>query len=384
MHRVAHTIAEHLGGDAHVNADGSVIGPQYTVQKKRYKTIYDAFGGVDENLSNINDILHDIESGGGIKYFHANSIGADSRALGTNSIAVGSDSVASGEGSISVGNGAQASAHGSVALGENAAAPDANSVALGAGSKTSEVVATKGTTINGQYYDFAGDAPSGTVSVGDKGAERTITNVAAGRISVESTDAVNGSQLNAVNQAIENLAAGVTENDKFSVKYDRHSDGTKKNSMTLQGWDSATPVVLANVADGVHKNDAVNVSQLKAGLSTTLGEAKAYTDQTALQTLDQANAYTDKKFGKLNEDIVATRIEARQAAAIGLAAASLRYDDRPGKISAAIGGGFWRGEGAVALGLGHTSEDQRMRSNLSAATSGGNWGMGAGFSYTFN
>ncbi|EEX89732.1 LOW QUALITY PROTEIN: surface protein, partial [Brucella ceti M13/05/1] len=384
LHRVAHTIAEHLGGDAHVNADGSVIGPQYTVQKKRYKTIYDAFGGVDENLANINDILHDIESGGGIKYFHANSIGADSRALGTNSIAVGSDSVASGEGSISVGNGAQASAHGSVALGENAAAPDANSVALGAGSKTSEVVATKGTTINGQYYDFAGDAPSGTVSVGDKGAERTITNVAAGRISVESTDAVNGSQLNAVNQAIENLAAGVTENDKFSVKYDRHSDGTKKNSMTLQGWDSATPVVLANVADGVHKNDAVNVSQLKAGLSTTLGEAKAYTDQTALQTLDQANAYTDKKFGKLNEDIVATRIEARQAAAIGLAAASLRYDDRPGKISAAIGGGFWRGEGAVALGLGHTSEDQRMRSNLSAATSGGNWGMGAGFSYTFN
>ncbi|WP_247876164.1 YadA-like family protein [Brucella microti] len=384
LHRVAHTIAEHLGGDAHVNADGSVIGPQYTVQKKRYKTIYDAFGGVDENLANINDILHDIESGGGIKYFHANSIGADSRALGTNSIAVGSDSVASGEGSISVGNGAQASAHGSVALGENAAAPDANSVALGAGSKTSEVVATKGTTINGQYYDFAGDAPSGTVSVGDKGAERTITNVAAGRISVESTDAVNGSQLNAVNQAIENLAAGVTENDKFSVKYDRHSDGTKKNSMTLQGWDSATPVVLANVADGVHKNDAVNVSQLKAGLSTTLGEAKAYTDQTALQTLDQANAYTDKKFGKLNEDIMATRIEARQAAAIGLAAASLRYDDRPGKISAAIGGGFWRGEGAVALGLGHTSEDQRMRSNLSAATSGGNWGMGAGFSYTFN
>ncbi|SBW15092.1 outer membrane protein [Brucella sp. 10RB9215] len=384
LHRVAQTIADHLGGDAHVNADGSVTGPKYTVQKKSYETIYDAFGGVDENLANINDILRDIESGGGIKYFHANSIGVDSRALGMNSIAVGSGSVASGDGSISVGNGAQASAHGSVALGENAAAPDANSVALGAGSKTSEVVATKGTTINGQYYDFAGDAPSGTVSVGDKGAERTITNVAAGRISVESTDAVNGSQLNAVNQAIENLAAGVAENDKFSVKYDRHSDGTKKNSMTLQGWDSATPVVLANVADGVHKNDAVNVSQLKAGLSTTLGEAKAYTDQTALQTLDQANAYTDKKFGKLNEDIVATRIEARQAAAIGLAAASLRYDDRPGKISAAIGGGFWRGEGAVALGLGHTSEDQRMRSNLSAATSGGNWGMGAGFSYTFN
>ncbi len=48
LHRVAHTIAEHLGGDAHVNADGPSSRPLYTVQKKRYKTIYDAFGGVDE------------------------------------------------------------------------------------------------------------------------------------------------------------------------------------------------------------------------------------------------------------------------------------------------------------------------------------------------
>lgn len=76
--------------------------------------------------------------------------------------------------------------------------------------------------------------------------------------------------------------------------------------------------------------------------------------------------------------------EARQAAAVGLAASSLRYDDRPGKLSAAIGGGAWQGEGAFAAGLGYTSENQRIRLNISAANAGQHWGMGGGLSYTFN
>ncbi|MDT4889514.1 Autotransporter adhesin BtaE [compost metagenome] len=103
-----------------------------------------------------------------------------------------------------------------------------------------------------------------------------------------------------------------------------------------------------------------------------------------MTTLNQANNYTDYKFGQLNQEIGEVRTEARQAAAIGLAAASLRYDDRPGKASVAVGGGFWRGEGAVAFGGGYTSEDGRLRSNLSATTAGGHWGVGAGVSFTLN
>ncbi|WP_292476394.1 YadA-like family protein, partial [Mesorhizobium sp.] len=68
----------------------------------------------------------------------------------------------------------------------------------------------------------------------------------------------------------------------------------------------------------------------------------------------------------------------------GLAAASLRYDDRPGKVSVAAGGGYWRGEGAVAFGAGYTSEDGRARANLSGTTAGGHWGVGAGVSFTLN
>ncbi len=116
-----------------------------------------------------------------------------------------------------------------------------------------------------------------------------------------------------------------------------------------------------------------------------MAKRKPIPTRRLLQTLDQANAYTDKKFGKLNEDIVATRIEARQAAAIGLAAASLRYDDRPGKISAAIGGGFWRGEGAVRTGAWPVPAKISVCAAICRLQlPGGNWGMGAGFSYTFN
>ncbi|WP_242113383.1 hypothetical protein, partial [Luteimonas aquatica] len=71
-------------------------------------------------------------------------------------------------------------------------------------------MATSNGTIDGTTYSYAGTAPTSTVSVGAVGAERTITNVAAGRVSASSTDAVNGSQLHATNTAIENLSTEVS------------------------------------------------------------------------------------------------------------------------------------------------------------------------------
>ncbi|WP_434032042.1 YadA family autotransporter adhesin, partial [[Pseudomonas] boreopolis] len=113
---------------------------------------------------------------------------------------------ATGINSLAAGVGAASSGDNAVAIGAGATAGTANSVALGANAVTAAAVATSGVIINGSGYTFAGAAPVGTVSVGSVGAERTLTNVAAGRISASSTDAVNGSQLFATNQAIENLS----------------------------------------------------------------------------------------------------------------------------------------------------------------------------------
>ncbi len=224
------------------------------------------------------------------------------------------------------------------------------------------------------------DGPSVTRDGIDAG-DKKITNVAAGE---DDTDAVNVSQLKKVEDKADR-----------AVQYDYDDDGNRQNSVTLIGGDPNSPVLIRNVARGTADTDAVNVGQLNDKASETLSLAYSYTDaryqqainyvdQTAAQTLESANRYTDSRFDMLASDISDVRGEARQAAAIGLAAASLRFDNRPGKLSASVGAGLWRDASAFALGIGYTSEDGRLRSNLSATTAGGDWGIGAGLSFTFN
>ncbi|WP_246288315.1 YadA-like family protein [Achromobacter pestifer] len=185
------------------------------------------------------------------------AIGNGNRAIGQGSIALGNGSTTSDAGSIALGDTASASAANAIAMGSGANAANAGDVALGAQSRTEAAVATASTTIDGQTYQFAGISPDSTVSVGDAGAERTITNVAAGRINANSTDAINGSQLFATNQAIETVSDS-------AVKYDQNPDGTVNyESVTLNpGGD---PARLGNVAAGdvsATSTDAVNGSQL--------------------------------------------------------------------------------------------------------------------------
>ena len=113
-----------------------------------------------------------------------------------------------GTDSTAVGSGAAVKADQGVAIGTGAVVTTKNSVALGNDATTAEAKPTKEVTLQGTTYQFAGTKPVGVVSVGSKDAERQITNVAAGEISATSTDAVNGSQLYATNQAINNMTTG--------------------------------------------------------------------------------------------------------------------------------------------------------------------------------
>ena len=124
------------------------------------------------------------------------AIGSGAQASAQNATALGGGANASGNTSIAIGTQSSASEGQSVAIGRHAVADTSDSVALGSYSKTATAVGTSSATVNGVTYGgFAGTAPVGTVSVGDTGAERTVTNVAAGRITSTSTDAINGSQL---------------------------------------------------------------------------------------------------------------------------------------------------------------------------------------------
>src|SRR5690606_9116750 len=137
---------------------------------------------------------------------NASAFGQGAEATAMDALAVGSDASASGQNASAVGRGAEASAQNASAFGQGARALHQGSVALGSDAITAAAIGTASIAVDKNTYNFAGTTPVATVSVGDVGAERTITNVAAGRISATSTDAINGSQLHGTNLALEALA----------------------------------------------------------------------------------------------------------------------------------------------------------------------------------
>lgn len=133
----------------------------------------------------------------GNDYFKANvtdKAAKAAKATGPNSVAIGGNSNAAVENAVAIGNGA-------------AVKPEAakGSVAIGAGAEAGEVHTgayslDPSATVAGKPSDT-----TRVVSVGSKGNEAQIQNVAAGVVSEKSTDAVNGSQLHATNQSINRL-----------------------------------------------------------------------------------------------------------------------------------------------------------------------------------
>nr|WKF59946.1 Autotransporter adhesin UpaG [Paraburkholderia busanensis] len=164
------------------------------------------------------------------------SIGYMARSTAMNALALGSNTNATAAGAIAMGYAAYVAptATNGMSFGMNSSVSAANSVAIGYGA-----VADR----------------ANTVSVGNSKQASQITNVAAG---TQNTDAVNLGQMSA---AIANVAGGGAPN---AVVYDTSAH----TSITLGSADA--PVRIANVADGVANNDAVNVEQLKA-MGATIG-----------------------------------------------------------------------------------------------------------------
>lgn len=140
------------------------------------------------------------------------AIGVRANSTGLSTIAIGSDSVANNKASTAIGQGSNADASYSVALGKAATATHGSSVALGTATTTKAAVSVTEATVGKLTYGgFAGTDATAVVSVGKKGDHtRQIINVGAGEISATSTDAINGSQLYATQDVINNVAGSVT------------------------------------------------------------------------------------------------------------------------------------------------------------------------------
>lgn len=141
----------------------------------------------------------------------ATAIGVHATSDGLSTIAIGSNSAANNKASTAIGQGAMASASYGVALGKAAQAKHGSAVALGTAAVTEQAVAVNEATVGKiTYGGFSGTDATAVVSVGAKGDHtRQIINVGAGEISATSTDAINGSQLYATNDVVNNIGTTV-------------------------------------------------------------------------------------------------------------------------------------------------------------------------------
>ncbi|URR67279.1 YadA family autotransporter adhesin, partial [Brucella abortus] len=147
--------------------------------------------------------------------------GTDTKAMRIGSMATltgpsGLRSLAIGAGEIAT----VASGDDAIAIGTAAQAAHVGSIALGLQSTTELPSLVKDVTINGiKLSAFAGSNPASVLSIGNDTLKRSITNVGAGRVSKDSTDAVNGSQLYAVAEQATlgwNLTANGTDKSRVS------------------------------------------------------------------------------------------------------------------------------------------------------------------------
>lgn len=193
-------------------------------------------------------------------------IGTGSRVTGDNSGAFGDPNIVSGTGSYAVGNNNTISNNNTFVLGNDAVTTQDNSVVLGNLSTDRAATTETGITINTIPYTYAGQgsAGKGVVSVGKVGSERQIINVAAGKVSSTSTDAINGSQLHATNQSIEDLSNTVITNKTkyYSVNSDGGSNDLNEGAT---GWN-AMAMGQNSIATGTQ---AISIGSSSGGQKTT-------------------------------------------------------------------------------------------------------------------
>ncbi|MBH1748257.1 hemagglutinin [Stenotrophomonas maltophilia] len=345
-------IASFFGGRAAFDpASGVFTAPLFEISsistggaiaKGLYENATDAFAAVDGSLVNLNTQITDIRNGG-TKYLRVNSTGIEALASGTDSIAVGTNARATAANSIAVGAGSLADRANSVSIGAAGAERQVTNMAAGTAATDAVNVGQLQASEQGALrYDLNGDGSVNYASatLGQTGTATTLRNLGPGQVSATSSEAINGAQLFAANQAvathlgggaavnasgvltaptysINNVAANGTitkgnyndvgtafdavsnslanvadqtgEIDKLAVKYDVDGSGNVINSVSLKGTGTGA-VKVTNVAAGsilAGSSDAITGDQLFSTNSTIanyFGGTTAYNGTTNVWT----------------------------------------------------------------------------------------------------
>ena len=277
-------------GDISATSTDAINGSQLygvlsAIERVRYFSVKSTDGSTDGTKNWNND---------GAKGANSIAIGpsASTTSAATNGVAIGNQANVTGVNAVALGNGTTASVQDSVALGNGAvgAANNFDATAKNASFKNDSGAATN------VSYAASSSSTTGAVSVGSAGNERQIQNVAAGRISATSTDAVNGSQLYTVmNNVGHNIQQNGTDksriNNNGTVNY---ADGNLTTVAVTDGENASK--VQINVTQGsLSVDNNGTVSAPTAGVATAGDVANAINNaKTTTKVEAGSNAHVNK------------------------------------------------------------------------------------------
>ena len=226
------------------------------------------------------------------------SSGSNANASSMNAVAVGKDSNSSAVNAIALGTSSNVSGVSAVVIGTQAKGTHENSVTLGSYSSsaandfdpTAKALSSfddnaAGTTVN---YNGTSSTQKGAVSVGDGKLVRQIQNVGAGRITAESTDAVNGSQLY---QAYYNAGFNIQDNGTETSRINTHGkvnfvNGENTEVVVKDGENAAEIKVNA-------KNTSASVDAGSDAITVTVGEPTKVTGKDGVTVTTVTNYKVD-------------------------------------------------------------------------------------------
>lgn len=261
LHGVSSYVVDALGGGAEVNADGTITAPTYTIANADYDNVGDALNAIDTTLDDA--LLWDADAGENGAFSAAH--GKDKTASVITNVANGAISAASSD----VINGSQlytTNKYIADALGGDAEVNADGTITAPTYTIANAEYNNVGDALdalddNALLWDETANGGAGAYNASHDGKASIITNVANGSISEDSTDAVNGSQLNATNMMIEqntqiiNQLAGNTdatyiEENGAGINYVRTNDNDLAFNDASASGVGATAVGYNAVASG--------------------------------------------------------------------------------------------------------------------------------------
>ncbi|TLJ10529.1 adhesin, partial [Escherichia sp. E3659] len=279
-------IADALGGDAEVNTDGTITAPTYTIANADYNNVGDALNAIDTTLDDA--LLWDATANDGKGAFSAGH-GKDNTASKITNVAAGTVSATSSDAingsqlyttnkyiADALGGDAEVNADGTIT---------APSYTIANAEYNNVGDALDALDDNALLWDATANDGKGAYNASHDGKASIITNVADGNIGEGSTDAVNGSQLNATNMMIQNIAGNTSETyieeNGAGINYVRtNDDGLAFNDASAQGV-GATAVGYNSVAKGDssvamgYNSVASNASSVAIGYNSVASNASS-------------------------------------------------------------------------------------------------------------